>query len=196
MGVLTAVHPLTPGRMADLDAVFQARGCSVAKGCYCMYYRVAGPGEHPGGPRGPRYRRMLAKLAAGDLPPGLIGYVGDTPAGWVSLGPRGDFARLAGSRVMAPVDGKPVWSIVCFVVPSAFRRQGVARELLQAAIAFARERGATLLEAYPVDRDVEGAPDASWFGSCSMFEKAGFREVARRRPARAVVRKAVRPLKR
>lgn len=49
---------------------------------------------------------------------------------------------------MKPVDDKPVWSIVSFVVPAEFRHQGVATALLQGAIAYARKRGATLLEAY------------------------------------------------
>ena len=190
--VLTSVHPLTPDRMADLDTVFRARGCSVAKGCYCMYYRIEGkPDFGHGEARGARYRKQMAALAKGDVAPGLLGYIGDEPVGWVSLGPREDFKRLARSKVMAAVDAKPVWSIICFVVPSAHRRRGVAHELLRAAIEFARSHGATLVEGYPVDREVPGAPDAPWFGSCSMFEKAGFREVARYRPARAIVRKAI-----
>ena len=36
------VQPLTPGRWPDLEAIFEARGCSVARGCWCMYYRVSG----------------------------------------------------------------------------------------------------------------------------------------------------------
>jgi ribosomal protein S18 acetylase RimI-like enzyme len=89
---------------------------------------------------------------------------------------------------MKPVDEQPVWSIVCFVVPSEFRRQGVARELLAGAIAYANKRGVKLLEAYPVDKDEPSAPDASWFGAKRMFVEAGFHEVARRRAGRPVVR--------
>jgi GNAT superfamily N-acetyltransferase len=48
---------------------------------------------------------------------------------------------------MKPVDGQAVWSIVCFVVPSEFRKQGVARELLAGAVEYARKRGVRLLEA-------------------------------------------------
>ena len=110
------------------------------------------------------------------------------PVGWISLGPRPDYARLARSPTMRAVDDAPVWSIVCFVVPSAFRGQGVSRELLAGAVAFARRRGATLLEAYPVDRAVPGASHAPWFGSKTLFDEAGFTEVARRRPARPIVR--------
>ena len=108
--------------------------------------------------------------------------------GWISLGPRDDYARLANSPVMKPVDEQPVWSIVCFVVPSEFRKQGVARELLAGAIAYAKKRGVKLLEAYPVDKAERSAAEASWFGSKRMFDEAGFGEVARRRPDRPVVR--------
>ena len=32
-------RPLTLARWGDLEAVFNARGCSVARGCWCMAYR-------------------------------------------------------------------------------------------------------------------------------------------------------------
>jgi len=159
-----------------------------------MYYRVSGKGmlTRPGAQRGPRAKAGLEALTQSDEPPGLIGYRGATPVGWISLGPRGDFAKLGRSPVMKPVDDRPVWSIVCFVVPSEYRRAGVARELLAGAIAYARRRGVTTLEAYPVDREPSAAAEASWFGSKRMFDEAGFREVARRRPDRPVVRLTLR----
>ena len=103
---------------------------------------------------------------------------------------------LAGSGeflpVMMPVDEKPVWSIICFVVPSAHRHQGVAHALLQGAIAYARKRGAKLLEGYPVDKAGRQSDGSMWFGAKSMYDRAGFKEVARRKPARPVVRRRVR----
>ena len=184
------VVPLTPERWPDLEAIFNAKGCSVARGCWCMHYRVSGKGGLTRPSEGQRRssREALEALAAQDPPPGLIGYRGKTPVGWISLGPRADYARLARSPVMKPVDEQAVWSIVCFVVPSEFRGQGVARELLAGAMAYAKKRGVKLLEAYPVDRSERSAPDASWFGSKRMFDEAGFDEVARRRPGRPVVR--------
>jgi hypothetical protein len=62
------------------------------------------------------------------------------------------------------------------------------RALLTAAVAWARKRGVTLLEAYPVDREGRPRDDAMWFGAKSMFDDAGFSEVARRKPHRPVVR--------
>jgi GNAT superfamily N-acetyltransferase len=184
------VRPLTPERFGDLEAIFDAKGCSVARGCWCMYYRISGKGDltRPGDNRSNSSKAALRNLAAYDPPPGLIGYRGNAPVGWISLGPREDYAKLARSPVMKPVDQQPVWSIVCFVVPSEFRKQGVARELLAGAVRYAKKRGVKLLEAYPVDKGAAQAADASWFGSKRMFDEAGFDEVARRRPDRPVVR--------
>jgi len=184
------VHALTPERWPDLEAVFEARGCSVARGCWCMYYRVTGKGAYT---RPSEAQRRLAhdalkQLAAQDPPPGLVGYHGDTPVGWVSLGPREDYAKLRRSPAMKAVDDEPVWSIVCLVVPSEYRKQGVATALLKGAVAYARNRGVKLVEAYPVDKAKDGAPDAPWFGSLTMFDGLGFEEVARHQPARPIVR--------
>jgi GNAT superfamily N-acetyltransferase len=184
------VRPLTPTRWPDLEAIFMAKGCSVARGCWCMYYRVSGKGPlaRPGETQRARSKAALKRLAANDPPPGLIGYRGKTPVGWISLGPREDFAKLERSPVMKPVDDQPVWSIVCFVVPSEYRGQGVARELLAGAVDYAKKRGVELLEAYPIDKDRVPDAESTWFGSKTMFDEAGFEEVARRKPARPVVR--------
>lgn len=184
------VRPLTPDRWPDLEAVFMAKGCSIARGCWCMYYRVSGKGTltRPSETQAVRSKAALKRLAANDPPPGLIGYRGKTPVGWISLGPREDFAKLERSPVMKPVDDQPVWSIVCFVVPSEYRGQGVARELLAKAVDYAKRRGVKLLEAYPIDKEETPKAESTWFGSKSMFDEAGFEEVARRKPARPVVR--------
>lgn len=184
------VEPLTPERWPDLEALFAAPGCSVARHCWCIYYRVSGAKAvmPAGSDEAQANRAALKRLVDAGRPPGLIGYRGGVPVGWISLGPREDFAKLARSPVMKPVDDRPAWSIVCFVVPSKFRRQGVARELLGAAVQWAKAQGATLIEGYPVDREGRSSDDAMWFGAKSMFDAAGFEEVVRRRPARPVVR--------
>ena len=185
-----AVHPLTSDRWPDLETVFTAAGCSVARGCWCMYYRRSGSrGQLPSGTTAAQANRAeLKALVESGRPPGLIGYRGKVPVGWVSLGPREDYAKLRRSPVMKPVDELPVWSIICFVVPSQYRGQGVARALLDGAIAYAHERGVSLLEAYPVDKPTRAHDDTMWFGAKSMYDAAGFEEVARRKPHRPIVR--------
>jgi GNAT superfamily N-acetyltransferase len=155
-----------------------------------MYYRLTGPDyeTHTSGSRSLGRRRRLRDLVDAGTVPGLIGYRGGEPVGWISLGPRAEYARLARSPVMKPVDDLEVWSIVCFVVPSPFRGQGVATALLGAAIEHARRHGVRILEAYPVDSPGRRNDDTLWFGTKRMYDAAGFVEVARRKPARPVVR--------
>jgi ribosomal protein S18 acetylase RimI-like enzyme len=191
-----SILPLTPARWPDLEAVIEARGCAIARGCWCMFYRETGkPEALPGKSLAEsRKARMRARATQGP-PPGLIAYAGKQPVGWVTLGPREEFLKLRRSPVMKPVDERPVWSIVCFVVPPEHRHQGVATALLRGAIAYAQKKGVTLLEAYPVDKAKRGADDWLWHGAMSMYDKAGFAEVARRKPERPVVRLAL-PAKR
>ena len=184
------VLPATPQRWADVEAIFAARGCSVARNCWCMYYRRTGvPPKLPAGrSRSAANRAALKKLVESGDPSGLIAYRGGVPVGWIALGPREAFARLERSPVMKPVDDTPVWSVICFVVPGEQRGQGVAHALLEGAITYAREQGATVLEAYPVDKAGRGKDETMWFGAKSMYDRLGFEEVARRKPTRPVVR--------
>ena len=155
-----------------------------------MAYRLTGAQAPPppGSTRAEVNKTQLKKLVKAGRPPGLIGYRGKVPVGWVSIAPREEYARLAHSPVMKPIDDRPVWSIVCFVVPAEYRDQGVARALLAGAVAYAKKHGARLIEAYPVDKPARSKDDFMWFGAKSMFDKAGFSEVARRKPQRPMVR--------
>ena len=192
------IRPLTPERLPDLAALFDQGGDP--KWCSCAYYRLRGVDFSSGSAL--RNRGVLegavASTAAEGRNPGLIAYRDGEAVGWVSVGPRDDYERLKHSKALAPVDDRPVWSIVCFVVARAARGQGIARALLDAAVSYAREHGATLVEAYPVETDGERVPAAQAYkGTLGMFERAGFDVVERRRanPAsapRPIVRRAIR----
>ena len=185
-----AVRPLTRSRWDDLVELFNRPGGSIVRGCWCMHYRKSGAGSS--GLYGKKNRRALKALVDGGTVPGLLAYRDRRPVGWISLGPREEYARLERSPVMKPVDEKPVWSVVCFFVDPKERGKGITRTLLRGAIDYARSRGATLLEAYPVDKNVRSHPDFMWFGAKSLFDQAGFKEVARRKATRPVVRRALR----
>ena len=183
------IHPLTPKRLPDLASLFEQGGDP--KWCWCASFRVRGMDFTKARPAD--NRAVLEKAARTDArkgrAPGSIAYRDGEAIGWVSLAPREDFERLEHSTVLARVDEKPVWSIVCFVVGRRARGQGVAKALLAAAIEYARDHGATLLEAYPAD----AAPVASrranaYMGTLSMFERAGFKEVERRQANGSVAR--------
>ena len=68
------------------------------------------------------------------------------------------------------------------------RGQGLNARLLAAAIAFARDHGARVIEAYPYDTAAAKQPSNQLYkGVLSVFEDAGLREVARPKPDRAIV---------
>ena len=170
------VEPLTSNRFDALAALFKEGGDP--RSCWCMFWRLRGKDFSEA--KVPQLRERLATLAAGPQAPGLVAFRGGRAVGWCSLGPREDFERLERSRVIPRVDAKPVWSVVCFAVSKTARGEGVAGELLAAAVTWARKQGATTLEAYPVDVDPDGmlSAESAYTGTLPMFERAGFSVVA------------------
>ena len=182
-GVGVDVRPLTAETWDALAALFAEGGDP--RWCWCQFQRMRS--KDMATMKVPELRERLHDQARSEQPPGLVAFDGDRAVGWVSLGPRTDFERIVRSRVIPKIDDRPVWSIVCFAVSSAARGQGVARALLDGAIDYARGRGATALEAYPVRLETsdDGTaqaihPNAAFTGTVPMFERAGFTVIADR----------------
>ncbi|MCS7217201.1 MAG: GNAT family N-acetyltransferase [Candidatus Bipolaricaulota bacterium] len=184
-------HPLTPERWPDLEDLFGEHGAS--SGCWCMWPRL--PPQEYRRLRGEGNKRLFRALVESGEKPGILAYHRGRAVGWCALGPREKFVHLSCPtfpyrKALAPVDEEPVWSVVCFYVRPAYRRRGLTLPLLQAAVAFAAEQGARVLEGYPWDRGPGGPP--TYMGPLSTFLKAGFVEVARRHPQRPILRYYVR----
>ena len=179
------VQPLVTDRWHDLEILFEKYG---APGdCWCMWFRLqkkqfdaqAGQGN----------KNAMKALVESGVVPGLIGYVDGKPVGWVSVSLREDFPRLERSRYLKAVDEQPVWSIVCFFIDKAYRKQGISLRLLQAAVEYAAQNDAKIVEGYPIDVQDGTCRDAHMFyGAQAIYEKAGFEEVVRRSPTRPVLR--------
>ncbi len=171
--VLPAAEPYWP----DIQDLFARTPC------WCQYWRLSagdyGRGSKEELPlRHREHSQALRRQLNGASPPGMIAYLDGKLVGWCGLGPRAEMQRILRSRTIPQVDLLPVWSVVCFLVRPGYRRRGVARALLQGAIACARSYHVPALEAYPVDPagkriDVNFA----YVGTVSLFEKAGFRRV-------------------
>jgi GNAT superfamily N-acetyltransferase len=182
------VHPLTGDRWEDLVTLFDRPGDP--KGCWCMFYRVRS--REFDRLWGAGARAAFREVVDEGPPPGLLAYRHGTPVGWCAVAPRDAFPRILHSPTIKPMDDQPAWAVVCFYVLRAERRGGVAAALLEAAVAFAAEHGATAVEGYP--KDTEGDrkhANAMFVGSMSMFAEAGFTEVGRRSPTRPIMRRAV-----
>lgn len=170
------IVPLTPARWPDVSALFDEGGDP--KTCSCMFWRVRSKDWSFANAIEARDGLRALVDADRDPAPGLIAYADGRPVGWVSVAPRSDYGRLANSRVRPPIDDRPVWSIVCFVVSRSARGQGLTTRLLDAAMDYAIERGAPALEAYPVAVGDGRIPAAvGYTGLLSTFLAAGFEVV-------------------
>lgn len=182
------IHPATPDRWGDVEQLFGPRGQQ--GGCWCMWNRQTS--REFDERKGDQNKAAFQALVADDRPPGLLAYADDAPVGWVAVAPREEYGRLQRSRVTKPVDDLAVWAITCFVIARGARRSGVASALLDGAVEFARSNGAIALEGYPVEPRSDDMPEIyAWMGLASMFENAGFEEIARRSETRPLMRKVL-----
>jgi GNAT superfamily N-acetyltransferase len=171
------IRPATAERWSDLADLFERRGPRggkpVVDGCWCQFWHQRGKGYSAG--FGKPNRLRLEEQVRSTPPPGLLAYLDGEAVGWCRLGPREEFERLEASPRLARVDDERVWSVVCFYVHPAAKRQGVASALLEAATGFAAERDAPILEAYAVDAG--HANIDAYTGYLPMYLEAGFEPV-------------------
>ncbi len=178
-------HPVTLKRWRDLEKLFGERGA--CGGCWCMWWRLKRSQFEK--QKGAGNKKALKKIVAAGEVPGLLAYAGREPVGWCSAAPREAFPVLENSRILKRVDDQPVWSAICFFVAQPYRRQGLSVKLLRAAVAYAKKKGARMVEGYPVEPKKSPMPDVfAWTGLASAFRRAGFKEVLRRSPTRPIMR--------
>jgi GNAT superfamily N-acetyltransferase len=182
-------QPLTPDTWKDFEKLFGKRGACA--GCWCMWWRLSA--KEFEAKKGEANRRAMRRLVRSGETPGIIAYLDGEPVGWCSVAPRSHFPRLERSRILRPVDDKPVWSVVCLFISKTHRKTGISVKLLEAAAKFARKSGARIVEGYAVEPKKGRTADVFAFhGPASAYRRTGFREVARRSETRPIMRKQVR----
>ena len=168
-----ATHPVTAKRFDDFADVINPNRRDTH--CWCLSHRLQAKEIDE---LGDGSRESAAKaLAAQRGSFGVVTYRDDVPVGWCHIAPRAEISRLAASKLIRPIDDLPVWSIICVVVRSGHRKQGVTEHLIEGAVSYAGSRGAPAVEAYPVDPQGRMDLTMAFVGTRGMFENAGFRVV-------------------
>ena len=181
MGGKLAFHPVTPARWDDFAALFEAPGGP--KYCWCMAWRAT-PTELRTIGKASRKPLMHARVES-ETTIGLLGYLDGEPVAWVSIAPRDTYRELGGPKAEGDEN---IWSLACMYIHRDLRGQGYGTQLIGAATAYAKKRGGTVLEAYPVDPD---SPSYRFMGFVPAFEKLGFRAVGKAGQRRHVMRLAL-----
>ncbi len=183
------VESLTVERWKDFVDLFGSRGA--CGGCWCMFPRLTRSEYEK--KKGAGNRQAMRRIVRSGPPPGVVGYLDGEPVGWCSIAPRESFSSLGRSRILKPVDDRPVWSIVCLFIAKEQRGRGVSVAMVKGAVDWARQQGARIVEAYPVEPRKSPMPAVfAYTGIASAYESAGFREVARRSETRPIMRRIVR----
>jgi GNAT superfamily N-acetyltransferase len=144
--------------------------------CFCLSYRI--PSKLNNELRGPARAEYVAELCRATPAPGVLAYDGDTPVGWAAIAPRAE-TTFARNRKIPHVDDLPVWSLWCIRVRPGHRGQGISHALITGAVDFARDNGAPVVEAYPLDNgDSKVDLTMAYAGIRKNFERAGFTKAA------------------
>ncbi|QIK76135.1 GNAT family N-acetyltransferase [Nocardioides piscis] len=160
--------------------------------CWCQFHRCSADLWSSRETRD--NREALVNLVRDGREPGLLTLSGERAVGWAAVAPLAELDRLTASPFLPQLrpdcdDLDTRWSITCFVVLAQARGTGLVRQLVAESVTFARSRGATSIEAYPVDVTTQ-APQLSerlYSGTLPVFLSAGFVEVARLGPYNALV---------
>ncbi|GGK66359.1 GNAT family N-acetyltransferase [Ornithinimicrobium pekingense] len=189
------IVPANEAACEDLDAVLGTRG--PGSRCLCQRYKLARGEAFGSFPAEERASRWHDQTSCGDptapATSGLVAYSGDEPVGWCAVEPRTAYQGLVRVFTVPWKDrtedrrDPSVWAVTCVFVRAGHRRRGIGSALALAAVPFARGRGASALEAYPITTTAV-IDEELHVGTVPMFEAAGMRQVAAPTPRRVVMR--------
>jgi GNAT superfamily N-acetyltransferase len=140
------VVPAVAERWPQLGRVFGSREKDPTS-CWCQRFRRH---EEPDN-RGALQREVHEAV----LPVGLLAYLDDDVVGWTRVVPRWTLPGIAEHRALARIldDDPEAWWVSCFVVRREHRGTGIGVALLKAAVDWAAQHGASVLDGHPVGTD-------------------------------------------
>lgn len=186
----SAVHvvPATPERWPHVGRVFGPREKD-PHSCWCQRFLHHGEVDNR--------RALQREVLEAEVPVGLVAYRDGDAVGWTRVVPRSALPGITANRALARIlDEDPdAWWVSCFVVRREHRGSGVGAALLGAAVDWATQHDASVLDGHPVDSEgLAGSPSPSavFTGTLAMFRRAGFTELGRTYPTRPVMRRDLR----
>jgi GNAT superfamily N-acetyltransferase len=180
------VERLTPARRDDFLRFFDhERGAAFSDNrewarCYCHFFEV--PNALPSNEFTAEQNRtaMAARIDVGEME-GFLAYADSEVVGWLNAQPRHKlphcWGRLGVAATEVDVPDAFAAVIVCFVVAPGWRRRGVAKALLDGALASFAARGIRVVDAFPFRSAPSETPTDLYHGPARLFRAAGFEPI-------------------
>lgn len=175
------IHRLTPAHLQDYLEFFDHHAFTDNPrwaSCYC-YFNQAPHHEKEWHERGAAENRAAASglIQRGEMR-GYLAYLDDKVVGWCNANARQRFTTYDDE---AFPEGDRVGVIACFIVSPPYRKLGIARKLLDAAVQGMEQDG--MDSAYVITRGDSSTDDAeNHHGPLKIYLEAGFEIVEQRPP--------------
>ena len=165
------VHPATHARFDDVRTMLGPKN-PTSSVCWCLSHRIPAQDNRP--LAGQERADFVEALTRRSTKPGVLAYDGHEVVGWAAVARRADLPFARSTRI-PHVDDQDAWSVWCIRVRPGHRGRGISHALLRGAVAYAVQRGAPVVEGYPVDNQGEKVDlTMAYVGTRSLFETAGF----------------------
>lgn len=163
------IFPISPERWNDFVSLMKTDAECLE--CFCLNHR-----ERSGCPTGSSAQLKMKALSDLGKFHGLLAYEDSECIGWIAVDP---MEGLIGHDCQPSAKDRE-WAIHCVFVKEGFRGLGISTQLVQAAIKYAKSRGASVISAFPIpdeNRTRFPSHEAEFSGRFSTFVKFGFKPI-------------------
>ncbi|WP_172799827.1 GNAT family N-acetyltransferase [Croceicoccus bisphenolivorans] len=168
------IVPLAPERADLFMELFDGEGFADNpgwSGCYCRCYHFDDAGGEWDESAGTANRAASCSLIADGTMRGWLALDDGRPVGWISAARKNSYIAFRDADTPG-MSGDDVGMVTCFLVAPSARGQGVARKLLDAALAGFRAEGLSWAEAKPAKNPDSAA--RNYHGPLKLYLDNGF----------------------
>lgn len=168
---------MTAETWPDFEAMFEKhRG--VRGGCWCTFHQCSSSQFQK--MQKEERRDFHRQRVFSGVSTGVIYYENELPVAWCEFGAANQFEQINRNRaymsLALPLEEKPEWRICCIFTDKDFRKEGLSKKVLSAALTLIEEMGGGKVEAFPLD--IPGNEKPQYTGTVKMYLDEGFRIVA------------------
>ncbi len=168
------IKKLNPDLIADYMAFHERLEFSHApewRGCYCHFYHSTETPTEWTKEQIQRHKLEVERNIENRVMTGFLAYDNDLLIGWLNANDLKTYVRIKDS--LEPyVKGKTCALAMCYLIDPNYRNQGIARQLLDAAMTYYRLKGYDGMLALP--SSTKDNKERQYHGSLHMYQEKGF----------------------